>query len=239
MMIVSGSRGVWFQAAGIGMVAASSLFLTRAGIGTKLRGIMASLMSALLIAALFSTVFGGAYKAYEQRNASAQTFSGNTTERIIGMFLPGSMFEASVGGVGIGLGTTGASAVLTGRREFTVAESDLDRNFLELGLFSGWIFVALRWTFALWLVWISLLAARNGDAMALLLGSFSALAIFQSSITMHTVYAHLAWFAAGLTMAAARFPPVSARVAGVGWIPSRVVGGRASFNPQVPGAPHQ
>ena len=158
------------------------------------------------------------------------------------MFLPNAMFEASVVGEGIGMGTMSASAALTGKSNFTyftMAEGDIDRNFLELGLFSGWIFVALRLTFAVWLAWISLRAARKGDMTALLLSSFSAFAIFQSQMTMHTVYAHLAWFAAGLTMAAARFAraPVSARVAETGWMaPRRVVGGwRPSFDPPVPG----
>src|SRR5262249_47598218 len=151
------------QAAGTGIVAASSLFLTRAGIGTRLRGIMVSLLAVLLIAGLFSTVFGEAYKAYEQRNLTANTFSNSTTERIIHMFLPNSMFEASIGGIGIGLGTTGTGAALKGRQWYQ-REGDLDRNFLELGLFCGWIFVALRWAMALWLVLISLRAARNGDS---------------------------------------------------------------------------
>ena len=75
---------------------------------------------------------------------------------------------------------------------------------MELGLVVGWIFVALRIVFALWLVSIGVRAARRGDPMSLLLASFAALAIFQGQITMHTAYAHLAWFAVGLTMAAAR-----------------------------------
>jgi hypothetical protein len=213
MMIVSGSRGLWFQAAGIGVVAMSSFFIGRVGLATKLRGVVVCLMAALLIGGLFSTVFGGAYQAYEDRNIAAHTFSYSgsgfsvaTTDRIFSAFLPTSMFDATIVGVGIGMGTTGASAVqgIESWAALTVAENDLDRNFLELGLVLGWIFVALRLTFALWLVWISLLAARKGDVTALLLSSFSALAIFQSQITMHTTYAHLAWFAAGLTMAAAR-----------------------------------
>ena len=205
MMIVSGSRAVWFQAAGVGLVAVSAFFLTRASIRERLRGIMVALGAGLLVTALFATLFAGAYKGYEHRNLSARTFSGTTTERIAGLFLPKSMFEASIGGEGIGLGTTGAAAVLSGKRALTMGENDLDRNFIELGLFAGWIFVALRVTFALWLVSISVRAARKGDMRALLIASFAALAIFQMQITMHTVYAHLAWFAVGLTMAAARF----------------------------------
>ena len=77
-------------------------------------------------------MFAGVYKAYEQRNINARRFPSTTTERIIGMFLPHSMFEASIGGVGIGIGTTGAAAVLTGERAFTLAEGDLDRNFSNL-----------------------------------------------------------------------------------------------------------
>ena len=96
-----------------------------------------------------------------------------------------------------------ATADASGRR-LTMGEGDWDRNFIELGLVVGWIFVALRIVFALWLVLIGVRAARSGDPMSLLLASFAALAIFQGQITMHTAYAHLTWFAVGLTMAAAR-----------------------------------
>ena len=43
MMIVSGSRGIWFQAAGVSLVAASSFFLSRAGISKRLRAIIVTL----------------------------------------------------------------------------------------------------------------------------------------------------------------------------------------------------
>jgi hypothetical protein len=204
---------------------------------------MVSLTAALMIAALFSTVFGEAYKAYETRNVQAKTFSRSTAERIRGLFLPKSMFETTLVGAGIGMGTISASAALSGQSKFlrfSLAEGDLDRNFLELGLISGWIFVALRYAFAAWLVWIGLRAARKGNAMALMLSCFSAFAIFQAQITMHTVYAHLAWFAAGLTIAAAGFARAPVGIRG-GWIPPRVVGGgwRASFGPPVPATPRR
>jgi hypothetical protein len=205
MMIVSGSRGIWFQVAGMGLVAVSSLFLTSARFKGKTRGIMLIVAGLLLVGALFSTLLSGAYRAYESRNLTADTFSGTTTGRITDMFLPQSMFSASIGGAGIGLGTTGAAAFSTGKRALTLVEGDLDRNFVELGLFLGWIFVALRIIFALWLFSISLPAARKGDPMALLLWSFAGFAIFQLQITLHTTFAHLSWFAVGLTMAAARF----------------------------------
>ena len=49
-----------------------------------------------------------------------------------------------------------------------MAEGDWDRNFIELGLVVGWIFVALRIMFALWLLLISVRAARSGDPMVAL-----------------------------------------------------------------------
>jgi hypothetical protein len=205
MMMVSGSRGIWFQAIGIGLVTASSFVLTRSRISEKLRGMVVPLALSLLTVALLSSILSGAYRAYEQRNIDAGTFSNATTERIVDLLLPRSMFEASIGGVGIGIGTTGAAAFSTGERALTVAEGDWDRNFIELGIVFGWVFVGLRIVFALWLAWIGFRSARKGDPTALLLASFAAVAIFQSQITMHTVYAHLTWFAAGLTMAAARF----------------------------------
>jgi hypothetical protein len=238
MMMVSGSRSVWFQAAGIGLVTASSFVLTRGRVSEKLRVMILPLALSLLAVAILSTTISGAYKAYEERNLDAGTFSGSTTERIVNMILPKSMFEASIGGTGIGTGTTGAAAYSSGIRAFTLAEGDWDRNFLELGLFLGWIFVGLRIVFAFWLVSISFQAARKGDAMALLLASFAALAIFQSQITMHTVYAHLAWFAAGLTMAAAA--PGGARAIGIGTMPPRrsMIGWPAPPNPSFPRPPN-
>jgi hypothetical protein len=213
MLVVSGSRGIWFQAAGIGLVTASSFFISRGGISKRLRAITLPLAGALVVGALLVTV-PGMYLAYENRNKTAHTFSGETTGRIVEMVLPHTMFEAPIGGLGIGVGTTGSAAYSssgtqtkfrdTEGRRLTVAEGDWDRNFMELGLVVGWIFVALRIVFALWLVSIGVRAARSGDLMPLILGSFAAFAIFQLQITMHTAYAHLAWFAVGLTMAAAR-----------------------------------
>jgi hypothetical protein len=203
MMMVSGSRAIWFQAVGMSLVTAYSFFLSRARISKRLRAIIVPLAGILAVTALFSTLLPDAYRAYESRNENAGTFSSVSTQRIADMILPRSMFEASIGGAGIGTATTGAAALSTGQRELK-AEGDWSRNFIELGLFVGWIFVALRIMFAFWLVSISVRAARSGDPVALLLATFAGLAIFQSQITMHTAYAHLAWFAVGLTMAAAR-----------------------------------
>jgi hypothetical protein len=210
MMVVSGSRAAWFQAAVVGLVAASSLFLSRAKTSKRFRAIIMLLTGGLVVVALLLAV-PGIQAAYDSRNTSARTFSGETIERITQMVLPPTMFEASIGGIGIGRGSTGAAAYsneakrnadASGRR--FMAESDRDRNFLELGLVVGWILVALRIAFTLWLLLIALRAARSGDPMSLLLASFAAPAIYQGQITMATAYGHLAWFAAGLTMAAAR-----------------------------------
>ena len=85
-----------------------------------------------------------------------------------------------------------------------MGEGDWDRNFSELGLVVGSIFVGLRMVFAFWLLLLGVRVARSGDIRSLLLASFAAFAIFQGQITLHTAYGHLAWFAVGLTMAAAR-----------------------------------
>src|SRR5262249_35910428 len=159
MMIVSGSRSVWFQAGGVGLVTASSFILTRARVSEKMRVMILPLALSLLIVALLLTTISGAQKAYEERNLNAATFSSATTERIVNMILPRSMFEASIGGAGIGTGTTGAAFYSSGIRAFTLAEGDWERNFLELGLFLGWIFIGLRIAFAFWLVSISFQAA--------------------------------------------------------------------------------
>jgi hypothetical protein len=242
MMTVSGSRQIWFEAVGVGLLTVASVFLMRASYSQKMRAIIVPLAGGLLVAAMFSTLFAGAYNAYQQRNTAAGTFSDATTLRIVNMVLPRSMFEASIGGEGIGIATTGAAVVLKGERMLTLAEGDWDRNFIELGLFAGWIFVALRIAFALWLVSISVRAARKGDPTALLLVSFAAFAILQSQITMHTAYAHLSWFAVGLTMAAARFAlaPGGATAVGIGTMSPRrsMIGWHAPPSPSFPRAPN-
>ncbi len=204
MMVVSGSRGVWFQGAGIFVGALAAFFLTRARGSRRLRAAMVPLAAGILVAVLFTTVFTKAYDAFESRNRAARTFSNVTTERIVGMFLPRWMFESSIEGIGIGIATTGAAAFETGERALTHAESDWDRNFVELGLINGGVFVALRIAFSAWLVWLGFRAARMGDPTTFVLACFAGPAILTTQITMHTVYAHFAWFAAGLTMAAAR-----------------------------------
>jgi hypothetical protein len=170
--------------------------------------------------------------AYESRNRTAGTFSSETIDRIAGMLLPLNMFQAPIGGAGIGVGSTGAAAYsdsegknrygdASGRR-LTMGEGDWDRNFSELGLVVGSIFVGLRMVFAFWLLLGSVRVARSGDMMSLLLASFAAFAMFQGQITLHTTYGHLIWFAVGLTMAAARAPEVAQAVRPATMRPRRV-----------------
>jgi hypothetical protein len=217
MMVVSGSRGVWLQAIGVGVVTTASFFLARASTSTRLRAIMMPLLGGLVAAALLAAL-PGMEAAYESRNRTARTFSSVSVKRIVATLLPSQMFEAPIVGRGIGVGTTASAAYsakgpshyadASGRR-LTMGETDWSRNFNELGLVVGSVFVAMRIVFALWLLLISVRAARNGDPRSLILASFASLAIFNAQITMHTAYGHLTWFAVGLTMAAAR----------VGWSP--------------------
>ena len=109
MIVVSGSRGIWFQAGGVGLVTASSFFLSRAGISKRWRAIILPLVGGLVVAALLSAL-PGMEAAYESRNRTAGTFSSDTTDRIAGMLLPQNMFQAPIGGAGIGVGSTGAAA---------------------------------------------------------------------------------------------------------------------------------
>lgn len=204
MMVVSGSRAIWFLAAAVAIAALAGALLTRAGSSGRLRGAIMPVAAALVVLVLFTTVFARAYEAYGERNRSARTFSEATIHRMVGAFAPYWMFEAPVEGEGIGMATTGAAAIMTGERALTLAEADWDRNFVELGIIGGWVFVLLRIWFSIWLGWIGFRAARRGDATALVLAAFAAPAILIMQITMHTVYAHFAWFAAGLTIAAAR-----------------------------------
>lgn len=204
MMIVSGSRAIWMLGAATFAAVLGAALLGRAGIAERARAVLAGLLMAALVAMLFTTALVRAWQAYEERNRGALTFTDVTLERITSMFLPGWMFEATLEGEGIGFAMTGAAAIMTGERALTLAESDWDRNFVELGALGGWLFVGLRVAFSVWLGWIGLRAARAGDPRAFVLASVAAPAILITQITMHTVYGHLAWMAAGLTIAAAR-----------------------------------
>jgi hypothetical protein len=202
MIVVSGARGIWFQAIGVGVVTTASFFLMRARTSTRLRAIILPLVGGL-VAVTMLFALPGIYAAYDNRNKTAGTFTSSSVDRIVDALLPNAS-EAPIVGQGIGFGTTGAAVLIKGERRLRMGESDWSRNFNELGLVVGWIFVGLRVLFALWLLSIGVRAARNGDPTSLLLASFAAVAVFNAQITMHTAYGHLTWFAVGLTMAAAR-----------------------------------
>jgi hypothetical protein len=204
MMVVSGSRSIWFFAAAVALGAMAAAFLIRQASRARLRAATIPLAAGLVVFVLFATVFVRAYEAYTARNRSAGTFSEATVERVAGMFLPRNFWEVPLAGEGIGIATTGAAAVMTGDRALTLAENDWDRNLVELGLLGGSLLIILRVTFAIWLAKVSLRATRKGDAMALLLACFAVPTILVTPITMHTVYGHFAWFGAGLTMAAVK-----------------------------------
>lgn len=204
MMTVSGSRAVWILGLLVLGGVLASVFVARTNVAARARGVWLAALTAALTIVLFANIFTRALVAYEERNRVARTFSDATVERIVGMFVPRWMFEASLEGEGIGIALTGATAVLTGERKLTLAETDWDRNFVELGLLGGTAFVLLRITFSIWLVSVAFRAARRGAMIPLILASHAAPAILISQITMHTAYAQLAWMGAGLTIASAR-----------------------------------
>lgn len=215
MMVVSGSRAVWMLAGPIVLAAAISAILGQDRASARVRTLLAAVAVVGLVAGLFATVFTDALEAYAKRNEEAQTFSMATVERIVNAFVPNWLLEETALARGIGMASTGASAALAGERGLTAGESDIDRNIAELGVLLGTPLLVLRYSFAIWLGLAALAAATRGRGEALIFAAYAVPQIAIGPVTAHTVYAHLAWMAAGLAMAAARAAQTAPVTAGV------------------------
>lgn len=203
--VLSGSRGIYF-------LIAATVIVTLLGLNTmrdRLAAIRATVLVACcvgLAAFLFAHVFSDAYEAMQERVDAAERVEGPIQDRAMGgvfAVLRPLQSPPPLLGHGIGFGSPGVARFL-GHSPQLLGEADLQRNVNELGIVFGLMFVMLRFSFAAYLVIVSLRAARAGHPEFLPLAGFAALGLAQMPITMSPLNAYPYWVAAGLVLASVR-----------------------------------
>lgn len=119
-------------------------------------------------------------------------------------------------GNGLGLGTNAGSALInTGRVKYMLAEGEWSRVILESGPVIGLAYLLLRAGLLVWLGWMSIRIARQGNALPFLLLASCAPSLLQGQFGQPTELG-FAVFGAGLTLAAMHvFPSYQDRTTGV------------------------
>lgn len=131
------------------------------------------LVAALLLP--FVPAFNEASTSLTARFANAQATQGSTEgevyKRVVGPYLDwfDKIDAAKPLGVGIGRGAAAITQLMVGRASFETGEDELSRNIFEMGYIFGGFFVAFRMALALYLFWSSVISAREGRPLALLL----------------------------------------------------------------------
>jgi hypothetical protein len=147
----------------------------------------------------FSIRFENASKSEESGGGVAGRILASSRVPEAVMADPMTMFL----GKGLGMGTNGAAVLLTGERQFLLAESEWERIFMESGLVIGGAFVLYRITLAAWLTILAFRAARAGNSLPLLITSTCLPLITHGQWGLPTTLG-FAVFGAGISLAAMR-----------------------------------
>jgi hypothetical protein len=143
-------------------------------------------------------------------------------------------------GVGLGMGTNFAGGLLTGERNFLLAEGEWERVVRESGPILGFAYIALRLGILAYLLRHSLAALWRGEPLPLLIFCASAPALLNGQFGVPTTLG-FAVFGAGLTLAAAQKETAPAEDNAADWVvevsPQRLktVRGRSIFSEQLHG----
>ncbi len=157
-------------------------------------------------------VLGQAYEVLTTRVSEANRYEGGAmgslVSRVLNDFVrPFRVAETiSLAGEGLGVGTIGGGALLTGERGFYSngeSESEWSRHILESGPVLGYAFIFFRIYLLIYLFRIGVKSGRRGNSLPLvLLGSIAQSLLIgqlgQSTIAAFTI------FGAGLSLAACR-----------------------------------
>jgi len=198
--VLTGSRGIFFIIAFIILVMLAGTVMTSVAAGLKATLLLVGCVG--LAAYLFVAVFSDAYEAMQVRFQTAELAEGAIENRaifgVISFLWP--LSDAPLLGHGIGLGTPAISRFFE-RPTLEFGESELMRNVYEIGPINGLMFVILRFSFAAYLLILSLRAARAGRLEFLPLAGFAALGIAQGQITHSTLNGFSYWLVTGLVLA--------------------------------------
>ena len=144
--------------------------------------IVASVFGALVILSFtpyFTTATAAFTSRFESANATEGGLNGVLLDRFLGGLLHAIMLSPNQPffGKGIGMGTNVGSMLLTGGRQFLIAEGEWGRLIGEIGPIFGLAIVFLRFKLAVSLLIMSLNKARHGIVLPWILSSVGALSI--------------------------------------------------------------
>jgi hypothetical protein len=159
---------------GCGLILVAAVAFTVVGKGGASRVLLAAAFVFAALAALsLTSFFREAMTVFMTRwnDASVATGSDSLQGRILGGFLEpfGLMSQVGMFGRGVGLGTSGASALMTGSVQFLLAEGEWSRVIMEAGPLLGFSFLAYRAWLAGDMAIRALAATRQQNLLAWLL----------------------------------------------------------------------
>lgn len=201
MLVLTGSRGIYFQVGIVLVFAITALIYLRSDFrtfGTCL--VVAAFVG--LSAAILVNVFPDMFVAMEDRFTVARQHEGSIWLRAFSAIssVNVGMANAPVLGQGIGVGASGVAQFL-GLNALALGESELERNLNELGLLFGSLFICLRILTTAWLAQLALRLGRRGYLMALPLTGFTLVPIAVGQMTHSVLYSFLPWICIGFVIA--------------------------------------
>ena len=205
--VVSGSRSLVINMGIVfitGILVTIFFRITAAGRILK----MAALGGILLLIVSSFSFFEEGFQVFNVRVEQASDIEGGASGTLMralrDYIIPFRHFmDAPAFGYGLGMGTNAGAALLTGKRQFLLAESEWDRALMESGPFLGGLFILMRVALAVWLAVCGARAAAKGYFLPLLLLSASIMAIVNGGWGQPTTLG-FATFGAGLCAASLR-----------------------------------
>lgn len=211
--IVSGSRSLFVNVtliAGIGLIAV--LCIKPILLAKFTKGLVL-----LALAAAGTSLFGffnEGFQVISARVGDAGSIEGGGAGFMARAMRPyttpfGKMIDAPLLGQGLGLGTNAGAAILTGKAQFLLAESEWDRLVAESGPILGGALIFWRITFTMCLGFVAVQVAREGDFLPVLLFSATFLLFLNGGWGVPTILG-FAIFGTGLCLAVIRVSSASA-----------------------------
>jgi hypothetical protein len=238
LIALSGSRSAVGQ---VGLTLATVIFICLVQGRYWQSSIKLLILAGLAIVALGSfAVFKDGLDVFSSRFGAEGGVKTGFFDRFFNTFAIPFMLagEAPLGGMGLGLGTNVGASLLTGRRDFLVAEGEFARVMLESGPVAGSLYLLLRLALTIYLGSLALTSLRTrSNTLPLLLFSTCFVDMIQGQFAQPTALGFTT-IAAGLSLAANRVsaetgpaPPVGIAPAA----PTALPRGRSRYAEQMHG----
>lgn len=172
-LAVSGSRNALALSAIVVLTAIFAVGFTRPKAVSGLVKFMFIVAIGVLVASQLS-IFGEGVDVFSQRIANAGAYEGGFIgflQRAFGEYIASyhAIGRAELTGAGLGVGSNAGASMLSGRMAFLLAESEWPRMILEMGPFIGIIFLGMRTGLTLWMFGRTLVFARAGFMLPVLI----------------------------------------------------------------------